>query len=108
MGDTIKDQLDELEKSADNFANEIVNTFKEMEESDKEFQKSFDSILTSVSCYNIGIAIQKEIKYLLRYEKTTWLFKWYYKKRYRKARYNRIKIERFFKYNANYDRSNNR
>lgn len=46
MGDTIKDQLDELEKSADNFANEIVNTFKEMEESDKEFQKSFDSILT--------------------------------------------------------------
>lgn len=69
MGDTIKDQLDELEKSADNFANEIVNTFKEMEESDKEFQKSFDSILTSVSCYNIGIAIQKEIKYLLKYEK---------------------------------------
>ena len=35
MGDTITDQLDELEKSADNFANEIVNTFKEMEESDK-------------------------------------------------------------------------
>lgn len=91
MGNSLVGQVEQLRKASDELCKTAIQGMK--------------TILVNSLTESLIIESQKYCKYL----KASWLTKWYHKRIYRKAKYARIKLERFI--NQNYygnDRSDNR
>lgn len=91
MGNSLVGQMDQLRKASDELCKTAIQGMK--------------TILVNSLTESLIIESQKYCKYL----KASWLTKWYHKRIYRKAKYARIKLERFINQNYyNNDRSDNR
>ena len=91
MGNSLAGQMEQLRKASDEFCKTAIQGAK--------------TILVNSLTESLIIESQKYGKYL----KASWLTKWYHKRIYRKAKYARIKLERFISQNYyDNDRSDNR
>lgn len=89
--ETLAGQMDACKQALDDLTNTAIQGAK--------------SILLDGYTQLLLIEIQKGTKFF----KANWLTKWYHKRIYRKAKYKRIKLQRFIKQNYyNNDRSDNR
>ena len=91
MSTTFIDQMADIEKSLNDFSQKAIQASK--------------SILVDGLNQSFIIESQRYYKYLI----APWITKWYHKRAYRKAKYKRIKLQRFIEQNYyNNDRSDNR
>lgn len=91
MGNSLVGQMEQLRKASDELCKTAIQGMK--------------TILVNSLTESLIIESQKYCKYL----KASWLTRWYHKRIYRKAKYARIKLERFISQNYyDNDRSDNR
>lgn len=90
MGNSLVGQMEQLRKASDELCKTAIQGAK--------------TILVNSLTESLIIESHKYGKYL----KASWLTKWYHKRIYRKAKYARIKLERFINQNYYNDRSDNR
>lgn len=90
MGNSLVGQMEQLRKASDELCKTAIQGAK--------------TILVNSLTESLIIESHKYGKYL----KASWLTKWYHKRIYRKAKYARIKPERFINQNYYNDRSDNR
>lgn len=87
------------EESANNFAIAFEELAKSIAETDKEFHSLMDSAIDSVMKQSIADAFIKEMKWLDKLVSSHWFTRWYYRMKYRKAKYARIQVERYYNQN---------
>lgn len=90
MGNSLVGQMEQLRKASDELCKTAIQGAK--------------TILVNSLTESLIIESHKYGKYL----EASWLTKWYHKRIYRKAKYARIKLERFINQNYYNDRSDNR
>lgn len=87
------------EESANNFAIAFEELAKSIAETDKEFHSLMDSAIDSVMKQSIADAFIKEMEWLDKLVSSHWFTRWYYRMKYRKAKYARIQAERYYNQN---------
>lgn len=91
LGNSLVGQMEQLRKATDDMCKTALQGMK----------------TTLINGYTESLIIESQ-KYC-KYLNAPWITKWYHRKIYRKAKYARIKLERFIKQNYyNNDRSDNR
>lgn len=92
-----------IRKICEDSANELSKAFEEVAksiaETDKEFHSLMDSAIDSVMKQSIADAFIKEMKWLDKLVSSHWFTRWYYRMKYRKAKYARIQVERYYNQN---------
>lgn len=83
------------EESANNFAIAFEELAKSIAETDKEFHSLMDSIMKQ----SVAEAYIEEMKWMDKLVCSYWLTRWYYRMKYRKAKYARIQAERYYNQN---------
>ena len=96
-----RDMEDEklIKEQCEKCANDLAIAFEELAKSIAETGKAFNSLTDSVMKQSIADAFIEEIKWLDKLESSHWLTRWYYRMKYRKAKYARIQAERYYNQN---------
>ena len=96
-----RDMEDEklIKEQCEKCANDLAIAFEELAKSIAETGKKFNSLTDSVMKQSIADAFIEEIKWLDKLVSSHWLTRWYYRMRYRKAKYTRIQTERYYNQN---------
>lgn len=76
---------------------DVVRAFSDLGNSIKESSKSLGKFAGATFERYISDALRNEKRFLEKLEKSSFLTKWYYRMKYRKAKYIRIKMERYYK-----------
>ena len=90
---------EQCEKCANDFAIAFEELAKSIAETGKEFNSLMDSAIDSVMKQSIADAFIKEMKWLDKLVSSHWFIRWYYRIKYRKAKYARIQAERYYNQN---------
>ena len=88
-----------IKEQCEKCANDLAIAFEELAKSIAETGKAFNSLTDSVMKQSIADAFIEEIKWLDKLESSHWLTRWYYRMKYRKAKYARIQAERYYNQN---------
>lgn len=100
-----RDMEDEklIKEQCEKCANDLTIAFEELAksiaETGKEFNSLMDSAIDSVMKQSIADAFIKEMKWLDKLVSSYWFTRWYYRMKYRKAKYARIQAERYYNQN---------
>ena len=86
------------EKSANDLAIAFEELAKSIAETGKEFTLMNSAIDSAMKQY-IADAFIKEMKWLDKLVSSYWFTRWYYRMKYRKAKYTRIQVERYYNQN---------
>lgn len=90
---------EQCEKCANDLAIAFEELAKSIAETDKEFYSLMDSAIDSVMKQSIAEAYIEEMKWMDKLVCSYWLTRWYYRMKYRKAKYARIQAERYYNQN---------
>ena len=90
---------EQCEKCANDLAIAFEELAKSIGETGKEFNSLMDSAIDSVMKQSIADAFIKEMKWLDKLVSSHWFTRWYYRMKYRKAKYARIQAERYYNQN---------
>lgn len=88
-----------IRKICEDSANELSRAFEEVAKSITETGKVFNSLMDSVMKQSIADAFIEEMKWLDKLVSSHWFTRWYYRMKYRKAKYTRIQTERYYNQN---------
>lgn len=92
-----------IRKICEDSANELSRAFEEVAksiaETGKEFNSLMDSALDSIMKQSISEAFIEEMKWMDKLVCSCWITRWYYRMKYRKAKYARIQAERYYNQN---------
>lgn len=80
-----------------NLANNFIQAFLDLDDSFKEGSEAMKNFAGTVFENYISDALYKESRFLEKLAKSSFLTRWYYRMKYRKAKYIRIKMERYYK-----------
>lgn len=96
-----RDMEDEksIRKICEDSANELSKAFEEVSKSIAEAGKGFNSLMDSVMKQSIADAFIEEMKWMDKLVCSYWFTRWYYRMKYRKAKYARIQVERYYNQN---------
>ena len=74
----------------------LLKAFEGMNESLEDFQKACASTIESTEKHIVSALFLRESAMLIKLAESSFVTRWYYKHKYREAKYHRIKAERFF------------
>lgn len=96
-----RDMEDEksIRKICEDSANELSRAFEEVAKSSAETGKEFNSLMDSIMKQSVAEAYIEEMKWMDKLVCSYWLTRWYYRMKYRKAKYARIQAERYYNQN---------
>lgn len=77
----------------------LLKAFEGMNESLEDFQKAYASTIESTEKHIVSALFLRESAMLIKLAESSFVTRWYYKHKYREAKYHRIKAERFFNQN---------
>lgn len=77
----------------------LLKAFEGMNESLEDFQKACASTIESTEKHIVSALFLRESAMLIKLAESSFVTRWYYKHKYREAKYHRIKAERFFNQN---------
>ena len=77
----------------------LLKAFEGMNESLEDFQKACASTIESTEKHIVSALFLRESAMLIKLAESSFVTQWYYKHKYREAKYHRIKAERFFNQN---------
>lgn len=87
-----------IKEQCEKCANDFEELAKSIAETGKEFTL-MNSAIDSVMKRSIADAFIKEMKWLDKLVSSYWFTRWYYRMKYRKAKYARIQAERCYNQN---------
>ena len=88
-----------IRKICEDSANELSRAFEEVAKSIAEAGKEFNSLMDSIMKQSVAEAYIEEMKWMDKLVCSYWLTRWYYRMKYRKAKYARIQAERYYNQN---------
>ena len=88
-----------IRKICEDSANELSRAFEEVAKSIAETGKEFNSLMDSIMKQSVAEAYTVEMKWMDKLVCSYWLTRWYYRMKYRKAKYARIQAERYYNQN---------
>lgn len=88
-----------IRKICEDSANELSRAFEEVAKSIAETGKEFNSLMDSIMKQSVAEAYIEEMKWMDKLVCSYWLTRWYYRMKYRKAKYARIQAERYYNQN---------
>lgn len=86
----------ENEKTINEACKDLVSAFEDVGDSIAKGTVAFHSLIDSTMKNYLAEAFLNELKWMEKMASSNWITRWYYRMRYRKAKYSRIKIERFY------------
>jgi hypothetical protein len=89
----------ENERTINEICKDFVRAFEDVGDSIAKGIEAFHSLMDSTMKNHVAEAFLNELKWLEKLGRSNWFARWYYKMKYRKAKYSRIKIERFYNQN---------
>lgn len=88
-----------IRKICEDSANELSRAFEEVAKSIAETGKELNSLMDSIMKQSVAEAYIEEMKWMDKLVCSYWLTRWYYRMKYRKAKYARIQAERYYNQN---------
>lgn len=88
-----------IKKIREDTSNKLCKAFEELAKSIDESSNAFNSLMDSYMKKTIQEAYIDEMKWMEKLVCSCWFTRWYYRMKYRKAKYCRIQIERIYNQN---------
>lgn len=88
-----------IKKICEDTSNKLCKAFEELAKSIDESSNAFNSLMDSIMKQSVAEAYIEEMKWMDKLVCSYWLTRWYYRMKYRKAKYARIQAERYYNQN---------
>ena len=88
-----------IRKICEDSANGLSKAFEELAKSIAEAGKGFNPLMDSAMIQSFADAFIEEMKWMDKLVCSHWFTRWYYRMKYRKAKYARIQAERYYNQN---------